>query len=442
MNVILLSGGSGKRLWPLSNNIRSKQFIKLFKQEDGTYESMLQRVFRQIKNVDETAKVTIATSKEQVSLIHNQLGMDVGISVEPCRRDTFPAIVLATAYLIDVMHVDPIQPVIVCPVDTYVDNRYFETLKELERQVLKNESNLVLVGIEPTYPSEKYGYIIPQKEDNISFVSSFKEKPSKEIAEEYIKKGALWNGGIFAYKLQYVMDRAKERIKYTDYWNLLERYESLEKKSFDYEIVEKEKSVQVMRISDTWKDLGTWNTLTEAMCENVIGKGILSDNCSNVNIVNELDVPIIGIGLNDMVISASPEGFLVTDKKQSFQLKTLVDSIDQRIMFSEKSWGSLRVLDVEKESLTIKIILKAGQSMSYHYHERRDEIWSVISGYGKTMIEGQEKIAKLGDVIMVKAGYRHTIMAETEMELIEIQIGEDISVDDKKEYENPLIRNR
>lgn len=108
MNIILLSGGSGKRLWPLSNNIRSKQFIKIFKREDGSYESMVQRVYRQIKKVDIDATVTIATSKSQVSAIHNQLGEDVGISMEPCRRDTFPAIALSTAYLVDVKHIDQI----------------------------------------------------------------------------------------------------------------------------------------------------------------------------------------------------------------------------------------------------------------------------------------------------------------------------------------------
>ena len=117
MNIVLLSGGSGKRLWPLSNDIRSKQFIKIFRQEDGTYESMVQRVYHQIKKVDADATVTIATSKTQVSAIHNQLGDGVGISVEPCRRDTFPAIALATSYLADVMHVDPEESVVVCPVD-------------------------------------------------------------------------------------------------------------------------------------------------------------------------------------------------------------------------------------------------------------------------------------------------------------------------------------
>ena len=165
MNIVLLSGGSGKRLWPLSNDIRSKQFIKIFKMDDGNYESMVQRVYRQIKKVDADATVTIATSKTQVSAIHNQLGEEVGVSVEPCRRDTFPAIALATAYLHDVQGISEDEAVVVCPVDPYVQDDYFEALKKLGEQAEKGEANLVLMGIEPTYPSEKYGYIIPTSEE-------------------------------------------------------------------------------------------------------------------------------------------------------------------------------------------------------------------------------------------------------------------------------------
>ncbi len=208
MNIILLSGGSGKRLWPLSNDIRSKQFIKIFKKEDGTYESMVQRVYRQIKKVDQNAIVTIATSKSQVSAINNQLGENVGISIEPCRRDTFPAIALATSYLVDVQGVSPEAVVVVCPVDPYVEENYFDMLKKLEEQAQKGEANLVLMGIEPTYPSEKYGYIIPSSKEEVSKVETFKEKPDTQTAEKYISQGALWNGGVFAYKLKYVLDRA------------------------------------------------------------------------------------------------------------------------------------------------------------------------------------------------------------------------------------------
>ena len=435
MNIVLLSGGSGKRLWPLSNDIRSKQFIKIFKQEDGTYESMVQRVYRQIKQVDADATVTIATSRTQVSAIHNQLGDEVGISVEPCRRDTFPAIALATAYLVDVIHVDPEEAVVVCPVDPYVEDDYFEALKGLSEQAEKGEANLVLMGIEPTYPSEKYGYIIPESAGHTAMVKTFKEKPTADVAKEYIAQGALWNGGVFAYKLRYVMEIAHRLIDFTDYRDLFEKYSTLTKISFDYAVVEKEKKIQVQRFAGQWKDLGTWNTLTEAMEEPVIGNGVLNDSCTGVHIVNEMDVPVLAMGLHDVVISASPEGILVSDKEQSSYIKPFVDKFEQQIMFAEKSWGSFKVIDVESESLTIKVTLNPGHRMNYHSHRNRDEVWVVISGQGKTVVDGKEQRVRTGDVITMSAGCRHTVMAETELKMIEVQLGEDINIRDKQKFE-------
>lgn len=434
MNIVLLSGGSGKRLWPLSNEIRSKQFIKIFKKEDGSYESMVQRVYRQIKKVDSDATVIIATSKTQVSAIHNQLGEDVGISVEPCRRDTFPAIALATAYLVDVKKIDPEESVVVCPVDPYVEDDYFEALKGLSDQADKGEANLVLMGIEPTYPSEKYGYIIPETADQTAPVKTFKEKPTAAVAQEYISQGALWNGGVFAYKLKYVMEIAHRLINFTDYHDLFEKYDTLTKISFDYAVVEKEEKIQVQRFAGQWKDLGTWNTLTEAMEESVIGKGELNETCSGVHIINEMDVPVLAMGIHDVVISASPEGILVSDKEQSSYIKPFVDKFEQQVMFAEKSWGSFKVIDVETESMTIKVTLNAGHSMNYHSHRNRDEVWVVISGEGKTIVDGMEQKVKAGDVITMSAGCRHTVIAGTELKLIEVQLGTDINVHDKQKF--------
>lgn len=434
MNIILLSGGSGKRLWPLSNDVRSKQFIKIFRSEDGGYESMVQRVYRQIKKADADAAVTIATSKTQVSSIHNQLGEEVGISVEPCRRDTFPAIVLATAYLTDVQGIDPDETVIVCPVDPYVEDDYFEALKALSRQAEKGEANLVLMGIEPTYPSEKYGYIIPESGDAVSSVLTFKEKPTQDIAEEYIRRGALWNGGVFAYKLKYVLDKARELIGFTDYQDLFDKYGTLTKISFDYAVAEKEEHIQVMRFAGQWKDLGTWNTLTEAMDESGVGDVIMNETCENVHIINELCVPVLAMGLHDVVISASPEGILVSDKEQSSYIKPFVDKIDQQIMFAEKSWGSFRILDIEEGSLTIKVTLNAGHRMNYHSHRNRDEVWVVISGLGRTVVDEMEQNIKTGDVVTMEAGCRHTVIADTELKLIEVQLGTEISVHDKQKF--------
>ena len=438
MNIILLSGGSGKRLWPLSNDIRSKQFIKIFKTADG-YESMVQRVYRQITEVDKDASVTIATSKTQVSAIHNQLGGSVGVCVEPCRRDTFPAIALATAYLHDVKGVGPDEPVVVCPVDPYVNNDYFEALKQLSDLAEKGGANLSLMCIEPTYPSEKYGYIIPESAGSVSPVRTFKEKPDAKTAEQYIAQGALWNGGVFAYRLGYVLDRAHELIDFTDHQDLFNKYETLNKISFDYAVVEHESKIQVMRFAGQWKDMGTWNTLTEAMEEPKIGKAILNDACENVHVLNELDVPVLCMGLKDVVVSASPEGILVSDKEQSSYIKPFVDKIDQQIMFAEKSWGSFRVLDVEDESLTIKITLNPGHRMNYHSHARRDEVWTVISGRGYAIVDGVKTTVQAGDVVKMPAGSRHTIVAATELKVMEVQLGRDISVHDKEKFPFPEV---
>ena len=438
MNIILLSGGSGKRLWPLSNDIRSKQFIKIFKTADG-YESMVQRVYRQITEVDKDASVTIATSKTQVSAIHNQLGDSVGVCVEPCRRDTFPAIALATAYLHDVKGVGPDEPVVVCPVDPYVNNDYFEALKQLSDLAEKGGANLSLMGIEPTYPSEKYGYIIPESAGSVSPVRTFKEKPDAQPAEQYIAQGALWNGGVFAYRLGYVLARAHELIAFTDHQDLFNKYETLNKISFDYAVVEHESKIQVMRFAGQWKDMGTWNTLTEAMEEPKIGKAILNDACENVHVLNELDVPVLCMGLKDVVVSASPEGILVSDKEQSSYIKPFVDKIDQQIMFAEKSWGSFRVLDVEEESLTIKITLNPGHRMNYHSHARRDEVWTVISGRGYAIVDGVKTTVQAGDVVKMPAGSRHTIVADTELKVMEVQLGRDISVHDKEKFPFPEV---
>lgn len=435
MNIVLLSGGSGKRLWPLSNDIRSKQFIKIFKKEDGTYESMVQRVYRQIKKADRNSSVTIATAKTQVSAIYNQLGEDVGISIEPCRRDTFPAIALATAYLTDVLHISEDEVVVVCPVDPYVDEKYFDALKELSAQAEKGEANLVLMGMEPTYPSEKYGYIIPKNNEHISEVATFKEKPDLETAKSYISQGALWNGGVFAYKMAYVLNKAHEMIDFADYEDLYKKYATLEKISFDYAVVEKEKKIQVIRFSGQWKDLGTWNTLTEAMEESMIGDARMNDTCNNVHVINELNIPILCMGLKDAVVSASPEGILVSDKEQSSYIKPYVDAIDQRVMFAEKSWGSFQILDVEDESLTIIVTLNPGHKMNYHSHERRDEVWTIISGTGTSLIDGVKKRVQAGDVLTMPAGCRHTLLADTELKVIEVQIGHEITVHDKIKYD-------
>ena len=450
MNIILLSGGSGKRLWPLSNNIRSKQFLKIFKKSDGTHESMVQRMYRMIKSVDPDSTITIATSENQVGTIQSQLEDAVSISIEPCRRDTFPAIVLATAYLYDRLGVNRDDAVVVCPVDPYVDEDYFQMLSKLSDRAVAGTSNLTLMGIEPTYPSAKYGYIIPKSTDEESAVESFREKPTEADAEELIRHGALWNGGVFAYKLSYVLDKSKELLGTDDYEVLFDNYENLTKISFDYAVVEKEQSISVLRFYGAWKDLGTWNTLTEAMSDEVSGKAVTAE-CENTHIINELQVPLIALGVKNLAIAATPDGILVSDKHMSSYLKDYV--VDQRPMTEKRVWGGYEVLDYRSKSfqdnngnsgssetggqqtLTKHLLIKAGKHISYQRHHYRSETWVVIEGNGEVILNGEKRAVHRGDTVVVPIGTKHGIKANTDLHIIEVQVGDELTEEDIERLE-------
>mgnify|MGYP000880438366 CR=1 FL=1 len=432
MHIVLLCGGAGKRLWPLSNDLYSKQFLRLLKREDDTRESMIQRVCRQVQNVAPNVSITVATGREQVSLIRRQLGAGVNISIEPCRRDTFPAIALVSSYLHEVRGVPLDEAVAICPADPYVDEDYFRAVLQLLQDAERADAaNLVLMGIEPTYPSEKYGYIMPVLQENQSKVQAFKEKPNKETAERYIAQGALWNSGVFAFKLGYALDKARELLDYTDYEDLFNRYEELTKISFDYAVVEKESSIVVQRYSGTWLDIGTWNTLAEVMPEHTIGRVTMDEICTNVHVVNTLPIPILCMGLKDVIVAASPEGILIADKARSSAMKPYAERLHTPVMYSEKSWGEFRIIDAETESLTIKITLSPGRSLTYHLHERRDEIWTVIEGRGWVKLDGNEFAVAEGQTVRIPRGSFHTIRAETLLKVMEIQTGENIDVEDK-----------
>ncbi|WP_446912725.1 sugar phosphate nucleotidyltransferase [Enterococcus faecium] len=338
---------------------------------------------------------------------------------------------LAAAYLHDELGVGDDESVAVCPVDPYVDNSYYEGVEALEKLVQQNTANLTLMGIAPTYPSEKYGYIIPESSNEVSTVKEFKEKPDKATAEKYLAQNAVWNAGVFAFKLGYLLEKAHAMVDFEDYRDLYSKYETLTKISFDYAVVEKETSIQVMRYNGDWKDVGTWNMMAEVMADNIKGKAVMDDTCVNTQIVNELNIPILAMGCKDMVIAASGDGILISDKERSGYMKPYVEKISTEVMFAEKSWGTYTVMDVQEGSMTVKVSMQAGQKLSYHYHNSRDEVWTVVAGQGKAIVDGMKQILRAGDVVTIAAGCKHTIEAVTNLDIIEVQIGETISVADK-----------
>ncbi|MCA9766769.1 MAG: cupin domain-containing protein [Carnobacterium sp.] len=438
MKIILLSGGSGKRLWPLSNEIRSKQFLKLLKNKNNEPESMVQRVYNQIKMAGIDTDVVIATGKNQKDSIKSHLGDSVDIVLEPERRDTFPAIALASAYLHFEKKMSKDEVVVVIPVDPYADLKYFSLLKDIESKVTSGLSNIALMGIKPTYPSAKYGYILSDSENDL--VKGFQEKPSEVFAKQLIEDGAMWNGGVFAFKAGYMMDKLEDYMDFKDYTDVEKQYSLLPKISFDYEVVEKEKNIAMVEYNGIWKDLGTWNTLTEVMSDNTVGKVLVSESCEDTHVINELDIPITVLGAKNMVIAASPDGILVSDKHESSYLKDYIYDSSKRPMYEESSWGEYKVLDyVDYEdgssSLTKSLFIKAGESMQYQEHSVRDEIWTIVAGIGDIVIDGHVRNVKSGDVAYITKGQKHSIKAVTNLRLIEVQIGSELTESDAKTLE-------
>lgn len=437
MNIILLSGGSGQRLWPLSSGIRAKQFLKVLRAPDGTHESMIQRVYRQLHETGINAPIVISTTDMQKDTIRAQLGDQVEIALEPERRDTFPAIALAAVYLASECHCGADETVLVMPVDAYAEEGYFQTLLKMDRAVQRGAADMVLMGVRPTYPSMKYGYIVPEAEQtsDLMRVSRFAEKPSVEKARELLDMGAFWNGGVFAFKMGYILDIVSRYIEPKNYVYLRENYGKLRKISFDYEIVEACGSIAMVPYYGMWKDLGTWNTLSDVMLEPYAGKVFSGEGMENTHIINELDIPIIALGVKNLIIAAGPDGILISDKIASTQLKPYVDQIDQRPMYEKRQWGSYKVLSYMthedgNRSLTKHLLIEPGKQLSYQRHKNRDEIWTVVSGTGDLLIDGHVRNMRRGDVAYIDRGTLHSIRATMRLHMIEVQIGPELTEED------------
>ena len=440
MQLVLLSGGSGKRLWPLSNNARSKQFLPLLEKEDGTMESMVQRVIRQAKEANLTNDITLATNASQQDIIVNQLGDSVNFVTEPERRDTFPAIALAASYLKLAKQCADDEVVVIMPCDPYTEEEYFHTIGKMVECVNQNVADLVLMGSTPTYPSAKYGYVVPKVSEvssskEFQMVSRFTEKPTVPVAEELLKEGALWNGGVFAFRLGYMMNIVKKYMTSESFEDTRNRYSEFPKISFDYEVAEKAESVAVVPYTGQWKDLGTWNTLTDELSNHAIGNAVLGPKCENTHVINELQNPIFVDGVKDVVVAACPDGILVCAKKETENIKKYVENLTPRPMYEERRWGTYRVLDDTQyedghHSLTKSITLLPGKQTSYQVHHHRSEVWTIVEGEGWYALDGNVLPVKAGEVAYIPVEHWHALKAKTKLTMIEVQAGHPLIEED------------
>ncbi len=438
MYIVLLSGGSGKRLWPLSNDLCSKQYIKLMNHDTEVAEdmddsekcSMLQRVFRQLERAGLAENTIVCASNAQVEIIDSQLDGAAEVAVEPMRRDTFPAVMLSCAYLLSKKGAKPEDVVAFLPVDPYTTGEFFARIRQLGDRIAQTEQTIGLLGGVPTYPSTKYGYIVPEKGDGTFLkVEGFREKPDEATAEELVKSGALWNCGVFCFKLSMAQQWVGKYGVTTDYERMVADYEKLPKKSFDYEVLEHWEHIAAIKYDDMWKDLGTWNTLTEEMKENSIGDVTWDGTCENSHAINVLGIPLVVMGAKNMVIAASHDGILVADKHQSSYIKNCLENIEDTSKYEERRWGTIKTIDRDEDdgirSVTRRVKVVAGKEMPMHKHLKHTETITVLSGMGKLILEDVEVDLIAGATVSIAAGKEHSIRAVgSDLRCIEVSLGD------------------
>lgn len=438
MKIILLSGGSGKRLWPLSSDARSKQFLKVLQDEDGNSESMIQRIFRQVRKSCPDAQIVVASSEAQRDSMRRQLGEQVEKVLEPSRRDTYPAILLSGAWLLEKKQIDEDEMIAVLPVDTYAEQAYFDKLNEMESALRDSGAKICLLCVHPTYPSEKYGYVTGRPEPDKCFgrVERYMEKPGLEQARKLVEDGALWSGGVFMFRASFVKHLLQKETGQFSFAKVYEQYEKLPLTSFDYAVLEKETSIVYTSYEGEWNDLGTWNTLTEQMKEPDGGFVIRGEACENTHVINELEIPVVALGLKDTVVVASADGILVSDKHSSSFMKPYVEQIHNRPMYEKRQWGEYKVLDVQQcrsgkeSSLTKSMHVEAGRGLSYQLHHLRDEIWTIIDGKGLFLLDGETREVVRGDVLYIPREHKHGMASREGVDFIEVQIGTDLVEED------------
>jgi mannose-1-phosphate guanylyltransferase len=364
MYMILMSGGSGRRLWPLTDAQHPKQYLKLIPSPDGQMRSMAQRVWSQLKESGLAPRAVVCAGRDQRHFLAEQLP-EADIAEEPSQRDTFPAVALACAYLIEKKGARLDDPVVVIPIDAYVDDAYFSALKCLPHALKASGADVMLMGKRPTaewsdyayilpechddgaergggncgefsQPEmmtkavqssgenpqepdeppeealEKYGYILPDcRASGYIRVGGFLEKPDREAAQALIQEGALWNMGIFCMRVGLLREKLTPYGLPLEYQALYERYPELPAISFDHEVLEHSKNLAAVVFEGEWRDLGTWNELMRVLPpqENVIRH----ENCSDTFILNQMDIPVVAVGTNGLIIVATENGILVTD---------------------------------------------------------------------------------------------------------------------------------
>jgi mannose-1-phosphate guanylyltransferase/mannose-6-phosphate isomerase len=457
VKIVILAGGSGTRLWPLSRDAFPKQFLKI----DDEW-SLLQKTILRFYEREAPQDILIVTNPECLHLVKSQAkaihpSLENRVVVEPVRKNTGPAILYAVKYLTDVEGVGLDEPILFTPSDQIIEPQEKFAVLVKEAEALAKNDVIVTFGIVPNKPETGYGYLEVALEEATGIYTAvqFVEKPSFEVAEKYLEAGNyLWNSGMFAFNAKTLFreiashtPELKEAAELS-FEELQNQFGELTPISIDYAVMERSKNIVVVPLPLTWTDLGSWDSVFDAL-EKDSNHNVKVGNVHSIDTTNSLIYGgkrlISTIGLDDVIIVETDDALFLGKKGESQKVKELVEELKKQksIEIKEHStmqrpWGQYSILETGPRFKVKSIVVHPGQKLSLQMHYHRSEHWIVVSGTAKVTIGTEEKLLHENESLYISKSTVHRLEnpGKVMLEMIEVQVGEYTGEDDIVRFED------
>ncbi len=448
---VILAGGSGSRLWPLSRELYPKQLLNLYAEK-----SLLQSTFERLNKFIPAENIISVTNSKHSANVRMQLGKLSENSIilsEPISKNTAPAIALSVKYIFENSKND--ETVLVVPSDLLIEDndKFIQTIQEAQKYV--DEGFIVTFGIKPTYPEIGFGYICAED----GKVKSFTEKPDVETAQKYLNDGNyFWNSGIFMFKTSTILSECEhhcpeiakiiKNINCSDKNIPFTEFEKIPCISIDYAVMEKSKKLAMVELKSDWKDLGSWKSIYEVSPKdgnNNVFVGHVLDKDSKNSFVYSSSKLVATIGLEDTVVIETEDAILACKKDKTQEVKQIYETLKEQHDGTQKvhktvyrPWGFYTVIAEGKGFISKIIHVNPGQKLSVQSHNHRSEHWVVLTGMAKVVLESKEHILSPGHSVDIAVKEIHSLQNpfEEDLEIIEVQKGDILSEDDIIRYED------